>query len=120
MPSLHSREARHGALGADDEPQDGGGGLAGEQIHFPDKSKPAAKQAPVRAHRKSGLNRKEERHRLSRPKAEALAGKIRQFWEAKGFRLKVWVEPIDDARIPEYAVRSTLIFRSGPPLEDQP
>jgi hypothetical protein len=72
-------------------------------------------QASVRVHRASGLNRKEERYRLTRPKAEALAERIRRYWDARGVQIKVWLEFADAAnRTPEYVVRSTLSLSCSP------
>jgi hypothetical protein len=66
-----------------------------------------------RVHRRHGTDRREERHRLTRPRAELLAESIRNYWRGQGLEVRVWIEPVDETTSTEFAVRSTL--RLQPP-----
>lgn len=64
-----------------------------------------------RVHRRQGVARhREERHRLTRARAERQAERIRAYWEAEGQRVRVWIEPLEDSST-EWVVRSTLELR---------
>jgi hypothetical protein len=70
-------------------------------------------QPHSRAHRRSGLSRSEERHRLTRPAAQRLAARIAEYWQAQGHKVRCWIEPIDGTN--EWAVRSTLVLSGRRP-----
>jgi hypothetical protein len=58
-------------------------------------------------------DRTEARYMLTRPKAEALAKRIRDYWFNKhGVMPRVWIEPLNHTNR-EFVVRSTIEMRAA-------
>lgn len=57
--------------------------------------------------------RNENAHRLTRNRAEALAGEIHHFWLKRGYAVDVWCEPLNTGDH-EWVVRSSLAFSATP------
>jgi hypothetical protein len=63
-------------------------------------------------HRRKGItSRREERHRLTKPRAEREASRIREYWKSQGLQVGVWIEPIYLDEVREWVVRSSVTPR---------
>jgi len=80
------------------------------KLDTPENKTPAT-EGQRRVHRRPRTARNEERHRLTKPRAEALAETIRAHWEALGIPVHVWVEPVF---LNEWCVRSSLRLAGQP------
>jgi hypothetical protein len=66
--------------------------------------------AARRAHRRGGMPRSsKDPYALTRDRAEALAAKIRAYWQGRGHQgVRIWIEPITESSKSEFAVRSDI------------
>jgi hypothetical protein len=85
-----------------------GGDHAGEPI-----SSPIAEQSPnTQAGKRSrGLSHSERIYALTRSRAEALATRLRQYWQRRDADIEVWIEPL---AADEWQVRSSLRLTARP------